>query len=89
MFSHWSKMSLFKMSYYFKTVNYIRNQVVYNEGDPASHIFIVTSGDFKLTKKIIGKRTQAEIVILGTGQITGEEKDAMHSKSCVCTSLTG
>ena len=71
MFSKWTKTSLCKMSFYFKTVDYLRNHVVYNEGDDASDIFIVVGGDFMLTKKIPGKKIKGEMVILGSGQMAG------------------
>ena len=56
MFAHWTKMSLCKMSYYFKTVDYLRNHIVFNEGDIAVDVFIVVHGNFTLTKKVKGKR---------------------------------
>ena len=59
------------MSYYFKKVDYLRNNVVFNEGDIASDIFIVIEGDFMLTKKVQGKKIPGEIVILGPGEMPG------------------
>ena len=89
MFSHWTKMSLCKMSYYFKSVDYQRGHAVFNEGDKADHIYIVVAGDFMLTKKVKGKRTAAEIVILGPGELAGTYKNQIHDKRCICSTQTG
>ena len=66
-------MSLLKMSYYFVTVDYLLHSVVYKEGDPASDVYIVVKGNFALTKRAKGKRTQNQISIVGPGEITGDE----------------
>ena len=57
-------MSLCKMSYYFKSFDYRRNHIVFNEGDYASDVFIVVHGTFTLTKKVKGHRSKGEVVIL-------------------------
>lgn len=41
-----------RLSYYFKPVKYIRNQLVYDQGDPSDYVYIVKSGEFKLGRKL-------------------------------------
>ena len=77
------------MSYYFKTIDYQFKNVVYNEGDIATDVFLVVSGNFTLKKKVKGKRVKGEVVILGIGEITGDDDEVYNTKSCICTSTSG
>ena len=61
MFTHVSKMSLSKMSYYFKPVTYLRNHYIFREGEEADSVFVVVEGDYILTKSLEGKRAKAEL----------------------------
>lgn len=49
-FSKWTSMALSKFAYYFTDKHYIRNQVVFKEGQKWDNIYIVKSGEFELTK---------------------------------------
>ena len=55
-FSGWSKRSLIKLSYYFRTVKFKRNQVIFLEGDPAESVYIVKKGEVEISKQINVKR---------------------------------
>ena len=70
-------------------MDYQLHSAVYKEGEPATHIYIVNKGDFVLKKIVKGVRKQNEIVILGPGEITGDEDAEMYTKSCICTSAEG
>lgn len=50
-FSNWTKISLFKLCYYFKTVNYKRGQYVFKEGSHVNEVYVIKEGEFKYTKK--------------------------------------
>lgn len=52
MFKSWTKGSLTKLSYFFKEKQFVRNQVVYKEGEPAEEVYVVKEGEFKFNKKI-------------------------------------
>ena len=47
-----SKTYLQKLHYNFEQRIFIRNQIIYSEGDSSDHVFIVQSGEFEVTKKI-------------------------------------
>jgi CRP-like cAMP-binding protein len=55
-FAGWSKRSLIKLSYYFRSVRFKRNQVVFHETDPAESVFIVKKGEVEISKQINVKR---------------------------------
>ncbi|CAG9326994.1 unnamed protein product [Blepharisma stoltei] len=50
-FANWTKVSLFKLCYYFRTINFKRGQVVYKEDGPVNEVYIIKEGEFKYTKK--------------------------------------
>jgi CRP-like cAMP-binding protein len=43
-FSQLTKTSVSKLTYQFKDINTIKNQVLYKEGDPADLIYIIKNG---------------------------------------------
>lgn len=47
-FSGWSKLGLYKLSYFFKVASFCKNQKVYKEGDIASDVYIVIEGEFRV-----------------------------------------
>jgi CRP-like cAMP-binding protein len=47
-FSSWSKLGLYKLSYFFKSASYCKNQKVYKEGEAVSDVFIVVEGEFRV-----------------------------------------
>lgn len=51
-FRVWTKTQLLKLvNFIIEPKHYIRNQVVYREGDPSETIYIVKSGDFEVSRK--------------------------------------
>ena len=49
-FKSWSRIPLFKLSFYFKEYVYRRGAIVYHEGDLPNAIYIIKKGDFKFTQ---------------------------------------
>lgn len=41
-----------RLSYYFKSVKYLRNQSVYKQGDSSDYVYIVKQGEFKLEREV-------------------------------------
>jgi CRP-like cAMP-binding protein len=102
-FRGWTRVSLQKVTYFFETRRYKLNQVVYRYDDPAEHIYIIKSGEFKFTcmtqeaAKTSVKRqgvikTQLQMFIKGPGEVFGDDdiiEGRRRSLTCVCTSLVG
>jgi len=51
-FRYFTKTSILKFSYFLKKQKFIVNQVLYKEGDPATHVFIIKSGEFQMTRTL-------------------------------------
>lgn len=51
-FAGWSKKGLIKLSYYFHTLKFKRNQTICYEGEPADSVFIVKKGEVAILKEI-------------------------------------
>jgi CRP-like cAMP-binding protein len=48
----WTKTQLLKLvNYIIEPRQYIRNQIVYREGDRADSIFMIKQGDFEVSRK--------------------------------------
>lgn len=52
-FKTWSRISIQKLSYFFKSSQYKKGGIVYKEGDLAKDIFIVKEGEFIFTQKFL------------------------------------
>lgn len=51
-FRVWTKTQLLKIvNFIIEPKNYVRNQVVYREGDSSDTIYIVQNGDFEVSRK--------------------------------------
>lgn len=50
-FKVWTKTSLSKLQYSFEQRSFIRNQIIYKEGDPSSMAYIIKTGEFEVAKK--------------------------------------
>ena len=48
-----TRTSLGKMTYYFENKNYIKDSILFKEGESADYVYIVKSGEFQITKKIL------------------------------------
>lgn len=55
-FRHWSKNALSRLTYYMPKQETRRNQVLFKEGDPCTHIFVVVEGEFEITKWVRPQR---------------------------------
>lgn len=55
-FNYWTKSSIAKLIATFDVRTYFRNQVVYQEGDKATEVYLIQQGEFKFVKQV---RTQA------------------------------
>ena len=51
-FRTWTSKMLTKLLDWFVEVNLIRNQVIYSEGEPSKHVYLVQSGEYLLTKRV-------------------------------------
>jgi CRP-like cAMP-binding protein len=51
-FSALTKTSIGKLTYQFKELNLIKNQILYREGDKVDFVYIIKSGQFEVTKTI-------------------------------------
>jgi CRP-like cAMP-binding protein len=51
-FKGWTKNALSKLSYFFQKMTYLRNQVVFKEGEICKYVFIVYKGEFEVIKKM-------------------------------------
>ena len=47
-----STMQLNKLNYVFEQKSFIRNQIIYSEGDACNYVYLVQDGEFEVTKKI-------------------------------------
>jgi CRP-like cAMP-binding protein len=55
-----TRTSLGKMTYYFENKSCIRDSYLYKEGDIADYVYIVKSGEFQATKRIIHTKAKEE-----------------------------
>ena len=49
-FAHWSRNGIAKLTYYLQERVYRRNHLVCREGEECRHVFMVTRGEFEVTK---------------------------------------
>ena len=47
-----TKTKLSKFTYFFEEKTFKRGQILYEEGDPCKHVYIVKEGEFELKKKM-------------------------------------
>lgn len=50
-FHAWSKSALTKIAYFMETIKFKKNQVIYKEGDPASGVYFIKSGEIVIEKR--------------------------------------
>mmetsp|Transcript_4190 Transcript_4190/g.8406 ORF Transcript_4190/g.8406 Transcript_4190/m.8406 type:complete len:537 (+) Transcript_4190:1328-2938(+) len=55
---NWTKVALYKLTYFFKERSYKFNQFVYKEGSPANEVFVIRSGEFKFSKQSSSLQTK-------------------------------
>ncbi len=56
----WSKNALVKLQYALETKTYLRNSVIYKEGEPSTNVYIIKSGEFEMLKKVKEVKSGAE-----------------------------
>lgn len=110
LFSKCTKETIRKLTFFFIERVFTKNQIVYREGDTAETVYIIRSGEFKFSKKLVILKSQsakligrqiladkrrrnevskAHIVILGNGEIFGEDeviKNCSRDMTCMCMS---
>lgn len=59
-FMNWPVNSLTRLTYYLPKKTFLRNQVVFKEGDPSSHAFIVLEGEFEIVKRMLPLKDKEE-----------------------------
>lgn len=77
LFNRWSKKSLEKLTFFFNTVTYKQNQVIYYKDQKAECAFIVVKGEVELTTtnqvdKILPK--ELKVAIIGQKDFFGDEE---------------
>lgn len=63
-FKNWTKIAVQKLSYFFRTQNYRKTNIVYKESDPVSDVYIIKQGEFLFTQKFrieVGEKNEGEI----------------------------
>lgn len=50
-FNSWTRSTISKFQYLFERKEFIRNQIVYTEGDHADFVYLILSGEFELSLK--------------------------------------
>mmetsp|Transcript_12648 Transcript_12648/g.12465 ORF Transcript_12648/g.12465 Transcript_12648/m.12465 type:complete len:125 (-) Transcript_12648:810-1184(-) len=55
-FKNWTKIALSKLSYFFKKQTFLRNQIVFKEGDLCKNVYIIFNGEFEIMKKMKPER---------------------------------
>lgn len=71
------------MTYYFENKTTIRDAYVYKEGDPTDYVYIVKSGEFQVTKRIIHTGPKAENIdeVLADPLKANKNKNSLFSKN--------
>ena len=52
-FQFLTRTSLGKMTYYFESKSCVRDAILFREGEEANYVYIVKSGEFQVTKRIV------------------------------------
>lgn len=52
LFATSSKRAISTLIYHFKLLKFVRNNVIFKEGDEATHLYIIKRGEVKITKKV-------------------------------------
>jgi CRP-like cAMP-binding protein len=74
-FSSWTKSLVEKLVQSVQVKNYLRNQVVYQEGDKATDVYIIKRGEFKFTKQVTIKPNAANITRRNSREGSRTNKD--------------
>lgn len=71
------------MTYYFENKSCIRDALLYKEGDSADYVYIIKSGEFEATKRILHTGPKAEKIedILENPIKANKHKNNLFSKN--------
>jgi CRP-like cAMP-binding protein len=100
-FAGWRLHNIAKLTYYMKELSFVKHKVVYREHEPSASVYIVHTGEFKLTQTIKTTESsplrrkhfrQMHIANLAQGELIGviellEKLPWQHT--CECTSSEG
>jgi CRP-like cAMP-binding protein len=100
-FKEWRRYNLAKLTYYMESEQFTKHKVVFKENEPATSVFIVKEGEFKLIKTLKTvddgplqkkKYKKAHIATLGVGELVGvaeliDKTPRVHA--CLCSSSSG
>ncbi|OMJ96280.1 hypothetical protein SteCoe_4 [Stentor coeruleus] len=50
-FKNWTRVAVYKLSYFFRNINFRKGNIVYKEGDFPSEIYIIKEGEFIFTQQ--------------------------------------
>lgn len=82
-FSLLTRTSLGKMTYYFESKTCIRDGILYKEGDLAEYVYIIKSGEFEATKRILHTGPKADKIedIMENPILANKHKNPLFSKN--------
>ena len=79
-FKFWSKLSLYKLTFFFKEMKIGRGGIVYNEGDSPNAVYIIREGDFKFTQQFAVNAGNGSFIGSKESRNRAPLKSAKHSK---------
>lgn len=99
-FKHLSKIALQRLTYHFQIKHYKRKQCVFRASTDSSHLYLVKSGEFQLTKDISlstslspkSSKLHIDVTLLSVGELIGAEDIVTrrpYSYTCTCHSTDG
>ena len=95
-FRSWSKRNVETLYHFFKPKLYNRHNSVFTIGQDPTHVYIVKSGEFEISKKVKipdkKMKLNLKVAILAKGEIFGDEEvmeNRPRTMNCVCYSATG
>lgn len=95
-FKSWSKRNVETLYHFFKPQLYNRHNSVFAIGQDPTHVYIVKSGEFEISKqvKMPDKKMKfnLKVAILAKGEMIGDEEvleNKTRNMNCVCYSATG
>ena len=93
-FAHWTKTAVQSLSYFLRERSYKRGQALFRHGEAVKEIFIVTKGEFQLTKEVKNSahHFQVDVTLITSGELIGGEealRNLPFPYSCLCHSTQG
>ncbi|OMJ67726.1 hypothetical protein SteCoe_35030 [Stentor coeruleus] len=95
-FRSWSKKNLEDLFYVFKTMSFNRKNLVYSLGSEPTNVYIVKSGEFEISKKVVlateNQKIDMKVAILTKGEMFGDSEvleEIPREFNCTCYSTTG